>query len=83
VVPRSARIPTRGRSRPSAARCGGGRIDPAEALAHRLGVALDVERLTRASQYRVADFDIIMDTVVDEDALEERQLRWSASYLPA
>jgi polar amino acid transport system substrate-binding protein len=58
----------------------GVQIDLAEAIAERLGVKLEVAWVTFGSQYRAVDCDIVMDTIVDEEALEERQLRWSTPY---
>ncbi len=58
----------------------GVQIDLAQAIAERLGVALEVAWVTFGSQYRAVDCDIVMDTIVDEEALEERQLRWSTPY---
>jgi ABC-type amino acid transport substrate-binding protein len=55
-------------------------IDLAEEIARRLGLALDVGWVTEGFQYRAVDCDIVMDAIVDEDALAERDLRWSIPY---
>jgi polar amino acid transport system substrate-binding protein len=58
----------------------GVQIDLADELAKRLGVGLKVEWVTVGLQYRAVDCDIVMDTIVEEDALQERDLRWSTPY---
>jgi polar amino acid transport system substrate-binding protein len=58
----------------------GVQIDLADELAKRLGVGLKVEWVTVGFQYRAVDCDIVMDTIVEEDALQERDLRWSTPY---
>ena len=55
-------------------------IDLAQEIAARLGVALEVEWVTLGSQYRAVDCDLVMDAIVDEGALQERNLKWSTPY---
>jgi polar amino acid transport system substrate-binding protein len=58
----------------------GFQIELGRALAERLGVALTVEWVTSGYQYRRADCDIILDTILDREAQEERRLRLSKPY---
>ena len=49
-------------------------------MAERLGVSLTVEWVISGFQYRRADCDIILDTILDREAQEERNLRLSKPY---
>lgn len=55
-------------------------IDLADEIARRMGLRLDVGWVTEGFQYRAVDCDIVMDAIVDEDALAERNLKWSTPY---
>ncbi len=58
----------------------GFQIELGQALAERLGVALTVEWVTSGYQYRRADCDIILDTILNREAQAERNLRLSKPY---
>jgi polar amino acid transport system substrate-binding protein len=58
----------------------GYQIELARALAERLGVRLQVEWVILSFQYRSVDCDIAMDTIADQEAQGENELRWSAPY---
>jgi len=58
----------------------GFQIELGQALAEQLGVELTVEWVTSGHQYKRADCDIILDTILDPEAQEERRLRLSKAY---
>jgi len=58
----------------------GFQIELGRALAQQLGVELTVDWVTSGYQYRRADCDIILDTILDPEAQEERNLRLSKAY---
>jgi polar amino acid transport system substrate-binding protein len=58
----------------------GYQIELAQALAERLGVRLELDWVTLSSHFRRVDCDIIMDTIADQEAQAENQLRWSVPY---
>lgn len=58
----------------------GFQIELAKAIAQQLGVGLSVEWVISGTQFRIADCDLIMDTIIDPDALEQRRLRASIPY---
>jgi len=55
-------------------------VELAKALAQRLGVGMSVEWVIRGTQFRVADCDLVMDTIVDPESLEQRRLKVSIPY---
>lgn len=58
----------------------GVQIELGRALARRLGVGLEVAWVTSPIQYRAAECDIVLDTIVDEQAQEQTRLRVSKPY---
>jgi len=58
----------------------GFQIELAQEIAKRLGVQLDPQWVQLGFQYNRVDCDIVMDAIVEEDALEERNLRASIPY---
>jgi polar amino acid transport system substrate-binding protein len=58
----------------------GFQIELARALAAALGVGLHVEWVTSGAQFRVADCDIVLDTIAVPEAQAERRLELSRSY---
>ena len=58
----------------------GFQIELGEALAEKLGVALTVEWVISGFQFRRADCDIILDTILNREAQEDRDLRLSKPY---
>jgi polar amino acid transport system substrate-binding protein len=58
----------------------GFQIELARAIAGQLGVALDVAWVVSPIQYRSAECDIIMDTIVDEQLQAEGRVRVSKPY---
>ncbi|GEO37644.1 ABC transporter substrate-binding protein [Skermanella aerolata] len=58
----------------------GFQIELARSIAQQLGVGLSVEWVISGNQFRIADCDLIMDTIIDPDALEQRRLRASIPY---
>jgi polar amino acid transport system substrate-binding protein len=58
----------------------GYQIELAQAIADRLGVALQIEWVTLSFQYRVVDCDIVMDAIADREAQSEGRLRLSKPY---
>jgi polar amino acid transport system substrate-binding protein len=58
----------------------GYQIELGRTLAERLGVRLQVEWVILSYQYRAVDCDITMDTIADQEAQGENELRWSAPY---
>jgi polar amino acid transport system substrate-binding protein len=70
-------------SLPFASRSGnppGFQIEIARALAKELGVNLDLAWIVSPIQRRAADCDIILDTIVDQEALAESRVRVSKPY---
>jgi polar amino acid transport system substrate-binding protein len=55
-------------------------VELANALARQLGVGLSVDWVIRGTQFRAADCDLVMDTIVDPESLEERRLKVSIPY---
>jgi polar amino acid transport system substrate-binding protein len=55
-------------------------VELAKALAQRLGVGMSVEWVIRGTQFRAADCDLVMDTIVDPESLEQRRLKVSIPY---
>src|SRR5437879_1960342 len=55
----------------------GFQIELARALAHELGVALDVAWITTGFQFRTVDCDIVLDTIAVPEAQEDRHLEFS------
>lgn len=58
----------------------GFQIELGRAIAKQLGVELTVDWVTSGYQYRRADCDIILDTILDPEAQQERNLRLSKAY---
>ena len=58
----------------------GFQIELARALARELGVALQVEWVVSGIQFRVADCDIVLDTIAVPEAQAERRLELSKPY---
>ncbi len=58
----------------------GFQIELARALARHLGVELAVAWVVTPNQYRTAECDIVLDTIVDEDVLAQTRLRVSRPY---
>ena len=58
----------------------GFQIELARALAAALGVTLQVEWVTNGFQFRVADCDIVLDTIAVPEAQAERRLQLSRPY---
>jgi polar amino acid transport system substrate-binding protein len=58
----------------------GFQIELARALAGALGVALQVEWVTSGVQFRVADCDIVLDTIAVPEAQAERRIELSRPY---
>ena len=58
----------------------GFQIELARALARHLGVELAVAWVVTPNQYRTAECDIVLDTIVDEDVLAQTRLRASRPY---
>ena len=58
----------------------GFQIELARAIAGQLGVALDVAWVVSPIQYRSAECDIIMDTIVDKQLQAEGRVRVSKPY---
>lgn len=58
----------------------GFQIELARALATALGVRLHVEWVTSGIQFRVADCDIVLDTIAVPEAQAERRLQLSKPY---
>jgi len=58
----------------------GFQIELARALARHLGVELSVAWVVTPNQYRTAECDIVLDTIVDEDVLAQTRLRASRPY---
>ena len=58
----------------------GFQIELARALADALAVALQVEWVTSGRQFRVADCDIVLDTIAVPEAQAERRLELSKPY---
>jgi polar amino acid transport system substrate-binding protein len=58
----------------------GFQIEFARAIAGQLGVALDTAWVVSPIQYRSAECDIIMDTIVDEQVQAEGRVRVSRPY---
>lgn len=58
----------------------GVQIEMAKAIAGQLGVGLSVAWVTRSTQFRAADCDVIMDTIVDPEIQAERGLQVSVPY---
>jgi polar amino acid transport system substrate-binding protein len=58
----------------------GFQIELARALADALGVALQVEWVTSGMQFRVADCDIVLDTIAVPEVQAERRLELSKPY---
>src|SRR5262249_17263900 len=55
-------------------------IELAHAIAAQLGVALDLAWIVSPIQYRSAECDIVMDTIVDEQLQAEGRVRVSRPY---
>jgi len=58
----------------------GFQIELARSLARELGVALQVEWVVSGIQFRVADCDIVLDTIAVPEAQAERRLELSKPY---
>ena len=58
----------------------GFQIELAQALAKHLGVGLDVAWVVSPIQYRAAECDIVLDTIVDEQVQAESRVRASKPY---
>ena len=58
----------------------GFQIELARALARELGVALQVEWVVSGIQFRIADCDIVLDTIAVPEAQAERRLELSKPY---
>jgi polar amino acid transport system substrate-binding protein len=58
----------------------GFQIEIARALAHELGVSLDVAWVVSPIQYRSAECDIVMDTILNEDVQSEGRIKVSRPY---
>jgi polar amino acid transport system substrate-binding protein len=58
----------------------GFQIELARAIAKQLGVGLDIAWIVSPIQYRSAECDIIMDTIVDEQVQAEGRVRVSRPY---
>jgi polar amino acid transport system substrate-binding protein len=58
----------------------GFQIELGRALAAALGVTLNVEWVTNGIQFRVADCDIVLDTIAVPEAQAERRLQLSKPY---
>jgi polar amino acid transport system substrate-binding protein len=58
----------------------GFQIEIARALARELGVSLEVAWVVSPTQYRAAECDIVMDTIVNEEAQADRRIRVSTPY---
>ena len=58
----------------------GFQIELARALAHELGVTLQVEWVVSGIQFRIADCDIVLDTIAVPEAQAERRLDLSKPY---
>jgi polar amino acid transport system substrate-binding protein len=56
-------------------------IDLAQAVAQRLGVVLKTGWITQTSQIRSVDCDLLMDTIVDSQALDDAHLAVSRPYM--
>jgi|SRR5689334_8503942 len=55
-------------------------IDIAHALAKGLGVALSVQWVVSPNQFRSADCDIVLDAIVDDEALDDLHVKASIPY---
>jgi len=58
----------------------GFQIELARAVAHELGVTLQVEWVVSGIQFRIADCDIVLDTIAVPEAQAERRLDLSKPY---
>ncbi len=58
----------------------GFQIELARALARELGVTLQIEWVTSGIQFRIADCDIVLDTIAMPEAQAERRLELSKPY---
>jgi polar amino acid transport system substrate-binding protein len=58
----------------------GFQIELARALARHLGVELAIAWVVTPNQYRTADCDIVLDTIVDDDVQAQTRLRTSRPY---
>jgi polar amino acid transport system substrate-binding protein len=58
----------------------GFQIELGRALAHELGVTLQVEWVVSGIQFRIADCDIVLDTIAVPEAQAERRLDLSKPY---
>src|SRR5262249_1831941 len=58
----------------------GFQIELGRALAGALGVSLNVEWVTTGIQFRIADCDIVLDTIAVPEAQAERRLQLSKPY---
>src|SRR5690349_19492903 len=58
----------------------GFQIDIARELARGLGVSLDVQWVVSPNQFRSADCDIVLDAIVDPEALDDLRLKPSIPY---
>lgn len=58
----------------------GFQIDLAQAIARQLGVSLDTAWVVSPIQYRTAECDIVLDTIVDKEVQAESRLRVSKPY---
>jgi polar amino acid transport system substrate-binding protein len=58
----------------------GFQIELAQALARELGVTLQVEWVVSGIQFRIADCDIVLDTIAVPEAQAERRLELSKPY---
>jgi polar amino acid transport system substrate-binding protein len=58
----------------------GFQIELARALARELGVALQVEWVTTGIHFRIADCDIVLDTIAVPEVQAERRLQLSKAY---
>jgi polar amino acid transport system substrate-binding protein len=58
----------------------GFQVELAQALAQRLGVSLDVMWVLSRIQFRAAECDIVMDTIVNREAQAETRIRPSRPY---
>jgi polar amino acid transport system substrate-binding protein len=58
----------------------GFQIEIARALARELGVSLDIAWVLAPIQYRAADCDIVMDTILNKDVQSEGRIKVSRPY---
>lgn len=58
----------------------GFQVELAQALARRLGVSLDVVWVMSRVQFRAAECDIVLDTIVNREAQAETRMRVSKPY---